>query len=91
MVQVPELRNDSIPEETGEETTMQIKEMKAICKPLSINVECRWGDGFQVSATDEATIKQGLEPLGFKVKGIGIGYDYNRKLVILYVVKNRGG
>lgn len=69
---------------------MKIKEMKAICKPLGINIECRWGNGFQVSAPDEATIKQELKPLGFKVKGIGIGYDYNRKLVFLYAERIGG-
>lgn len=51
---------------------MKIKEMKAICKPFGINVECRWSRGFQVSATDVETINQ-LKGYGFKVKGIGIG------------------
>jgi len=67
---------------------MKIKEMKDICKPLNIMVECRWSDGFQVAAKDEKTIKDGLEPLGFEVKGIGIGRDYNRNVVILYAEKN---
>lgn len=64
---------------------MKIKEMRAICNPLRITVECRWGAGFQVSARDERTIKDGLRPLGFTVKGIGIGRDLNRNVVILYV------
>lgn len=66
---------------------MRIKEMKEICKPLGIHVDCRWSDGFQVAAKDERAIKDGLRPLGFKVRGIGIGRDYNRKCVILYAVK----
>ena len=63
---------------------MKIKEMKEICDPLGITVECKWSSGFQVSAKDEKTIKEGLRPLGFDVVGIGIGRDYNRNCVILY-------
>ncbi len=63
---------------------MKMSEMKEICNPLGIQVECRWSRGFQVSAKDEISIKEGLRPLGFIVKGIGIGRDYNRQCVILY-------
>ena len=66
---------------------MKVKEMKDICKPLGIEVDCRWADGFLVCATDSKTIKDGLEPLGFEVSGIGIGYDYNREVVTLYAEK----
>ena len=66
---------------------MTIKEMKAICKPLGIEVDEPWVDGFLVCATDEKTIHDGLEPLGFKVQGIGIGYDYNREVVTLFAEK----
>jgi hypothetical protein len=64
---------------------MLVRELKEICEPLGIQYECRWGAGFQVSARDERTIKDGLRPLGFTVKGIGIGRDFNRNCIILYV------
>ena len=64
---------------------MYIKDLKKICKPYGIQVECRWGGGFQVFAKDEKTIYEALEPLGFEVKGIGIGYSYLRQGVILFV------
>ena len=66
---------------------MKVKEIKEICKPFGIEYECRWGAGFQVSAQNERIIKDSLRPLGFKVKGIGIGRDYNRGCVILYIVE----
>ena len=67
---------------------MKVKEMKEICKPLGIQYECRWGSGFQVSAKDGRTIKDGLRPLGFRVVGIGIGRDLNRDCVILYAERS---
>ena len=62
----------------------KVREIKKICKPFGINYECRWGTGFLVSAKNERVIKDSLRPLGFKVKGIGIGRDYNRDCVMLY-------
>jgi hypothetical protein len=67
---------------------MMVRELKDICEPLGIQYECRWGDGFQVSAKNEEIIKSGLTPLGFKVKGIGIGRDFNRDCIILYVERS---
>ena len=64
---------------------MKVKEIKEICEPLGINYECRWGTGFQVSAETEQIIKDGLRPVGFLVRGIGIGRDHNRKCIVLYV------
>ena len=58
--------------------------MRAICTPLGIGVEERWGKGFIVTAGSEVTIFDRLTKSGFNVKGIGIGYDYNRHLVSLY-------
>ena len=64
---------------------MLVRDLKNICEPLGIQYECRWGAGFQVSAKDEQIIRDGLEPLGFTVGGIGIGRDLWRDCVILYV------
>jgi len=60
-----------------------LTEMREICKPLSIHARQKWGNGFIVNAPDEETIHK-LEPKGFKVRGIGVGYDYNEKVVTLY-------
>ena len=38
-----------------------------------------------VSANSSEIIRNKLEPMGFTVKGIGIGYDYNRGVYTLYV------
>ena len=61
--------------------------MRKICKPLGIEVDERWVDGFLVTASEEKTIYTQLRPLGFEVQGIGVGYDYNRKVVTLYAYR----
>ena len=66
---------------------MKMKEMRELCKPLRIIVEERWSNGFIVAAREEHEIIEGLVPLGFKVKGIGIGRDLNRGLCFLYAEK----
>ena len=63
-------------------------QMKAICKPLGILVDHKWGNGFIVAALTEIDIANKLRPLGFMVKGIGIGFDYNRNLVSFYAEKS---
>ena len=47
----------------------------------------KWGNGFIVTGKTELEIRKKYEPLGFYVKGIGIGYDYNKKVVSLYIEK----
>ena len=63
---------------------MKMSEMRRLCGD-QINLEERWGRGFLVSAKDSETIRNVLEPMGFTVEGIGIGYDYNRGVCTLYV------
>jgi hypothetical protein len=58
-------------------------EMKKICKPLNIGVDEVWADGFTVTAEAEEDF-QLLADQGFKVQGIGIGYDYNCQVYTVY-------
>ena len=62
---------------------MKMSEMRRLCGD-QINLEERWGRGFLVSAKSSEIIRNKLEPMGFTVKGIGIGYDYNRGVYTLY-------
>ena len=62
-------------------------EMKAICKPLGMIVDCKWGEGFIVMAKTSREIADKLQPLGFTVKGIGLGFDYNASMVSLFAKK----
>lgn len=62
-------------------------EMKKICKPLNIGVGEKWVDGFLVTETDGDFSK--LQKLGFIVKGIGVGYDYNAKVSTAYAYKEK--
>jgi len=66
---------------------MKKMEMKKICNPLGIIVGEKWLDSFLVKASSEETLMK-LEPFGFKVVGIDIGYDYNSELVTMYARPN---
>jgi hypothetical protein len=63
---------------------MKISEMRGICKPLGIGVEEVWSNGFTITAPPQINMVDILTPLGFKVTGIGVGYDYNRQVYTLY-------
>ena len=60
-------------------------EWKKICKPLNIGVGEKWCDGYIVTETN-GDFKE-LEKLGFIVKGIGVGYDYNAQVYTAYAYK----
>ncbi len=68
---------------------MTITQLRKICEPFNISVENQWGSGFQVSASSSAIIKDALEPLGFKVKAIGIGFSYWRNATTLFIEEGK--
>lgn len=66
---------------------IKISQFRTLCKPLDIQVDCRWGEGFLVKAKTSQEMIDKLTPLGFSVRSVGMGYDYNRKLSTMYAEK----
>lgn len=70
---------------------MNFIEFKKLCKPLHIQVNCKFGPGFLVSAPTSEEVFIKLEPRNFEVSYIGWCYNYNsnKRLCILYVERKK--
>lgn len=49
----------------------------------------KWGDGYQISVSADSLekVKSAVKKLGFKLKGIGVGFNYNSNSYTFLLVK----